>query len=369
MRTAAEIAVLAAGAAKIAGIPYGTPYGTSEGTPGIPYVPSQDNNNSNNSKTSGAAGKAGTPGAGKQYYYPDTFVGREIEPTVKKPTVDQQLILTVKKITDKPPQSRRVTPVQITVPPGENPKMDATPNEWGGYKTEQRPATSMEDLKQVRWNSASYHQLTPDEKKFVEYNDRAQGFDRMTGGQNDPFAAPRPIEIRRESYNPEKQQIVEYYQQVLAQKLMEQEHWGMDKVKDAIKRQVINPESYESDENGKPTRKGMGHIHSALEGGTISVPPTGGIGYKKEVTNYTRPMDRVFIGQKIFPDNRSAQASLHWIMRSMANIHSSHPDGADPTLEGTVPHDPATHAALNQLDPSTVAHTLNLRKAWKQQYP
>jgi hypothetical protein len=59
------------------------------------------------------------------------------------------------------------------------------------------------------------------------------------------------------------------------------------------------------------------------------------------------------------------------IMRSMGNIHSSQPSvGGEkfhPALAGTVPHDPNTHGALNQLDPSTIAHTQNLKKTWKEQ--
>jgi len=354
LRKAAEIGVLVAGAAKLAGVPAGT-----QGTPYVPYSPSQDDNNS---RTAGGASSAGGAGsAGKQYYYPDTFVGREIgtetSASPKKQTVDQQLASTAKQITDRSGTQKaattaapaRVTPVQITEP--------GIPAGQLNQPHVQRPATNQEDLKRVRWNSASYHQLSPEEKKFVEDNDAAQGFDRMPGGKYH-------TEHQMESYTPEKQEIVEHYRQLLTQKLMEQEHWGQDKVRRAIEKGVIDATSY------APGREGVEHMHSALEGGTISVPPVGGhSGKRKDVTNYTKPMDRVFAGQKIFPDNRSAQASLHMIMRSMGNLHGSHPTGFNPALQGIVPHDPATHAALNQLDPSTVAHTQNLRKAWKQQYP
>jgi hypothetical protein len=55
-------------------------------------------------------------------------------------------------------------------------------------------------------------------------------------------------------------------------------------------------------------------------------------------------------------------------MTSMGTIHGSQKLNKDgekfhPALAGTVPHDPSTHGALNQLDPSTVAHTQALRKA------
>jgi hypothetical protein len=357
LRKAAEIGVLAAGAAKLAGVPAGT-----QGTPYIPYSPSQDDNSSRTAGTAGTSGKPILPQqTGKQYYYPDTFVGREIgtetSASPKKQTVDQQLVSTARQITDRSAAQKapattapaRVTPVQITEP--------GIPAGQLNQPHVQRPATNQEDLKRVRWNSASYHQLSPEEKKFVEDNDRAQGFDKMPGGQYH-------TEHQMESYTPKKQEIVEHYRQLLAQKLTEQQHWGQDKVRRAIEKGVIDATSYDSG------RKGVEHMHSALEGGTISIPPVGGdSGKRKDVTNYTKPMDRVFVGQKIFPDNRSAQASLHMIMRSMGNLHGSHDTGFNPALQGIVPHDPATHAALNQLDPSTVAHTQNLRKAWKQQYP
>jgi hypothetical protein len=360
LRTVAEIGVLAAGAAKLAGVPAGT-----QGTPYVPYSPSQDDNNSRTAGTAGTAGGAGSPGgagtAGKQYYYPDTFVGREIgtetSASRKKQTVDQQLASTAKQITDRSGTQKaattaapaRVTPVQITEP--------GIPAGQLNQPHVQRPATNQEDLKRVRWNSASYHQLSAQEKKFVEDNDRAQGFDKMPGGQYH-------TENQMESYTPEKQEIIEHYRQLLAQKLTEQQHWGMDKVRDAVAKGVIDASSY------APGREGVVDMHSALEGGTISVPPVGGdSGKRKDVTNYTQAMDRVFIGQKIFPDNRSAQASLHMVMRSMGSLHGSHPTGFHPALEGIVPHDPNTHGALNQLVPSTIAHTENLRKAWKLQYP
>ena len=141
----------------------------------------------------------------------------------------------------------------------------------------------------------------------------------------------------------------------------------MDKVRRAIQAGEIDATSYASG------RKGMEHMHSALEGGTISAPEgkDKGGGQRKEVTLDTTAKINVPAGQKIFPNNRSAQASLHWIMRSMGNIHSSQPsvggEKFNPALAGTVPHDPSTHGALNQLDPSTIAHTQNLRKTWKQQ--
>ena len=232
----------------------------------------------------------------------------------------------------------------------------------------QRPATNQEDLKRVRWNSASYHQLSPSEKKFVEDNDRAQGFDKMPGGQYH-------TEHQMESFTPEKQQIVEHYRQVLAQKLMEQEHWGQDKVRRAIQSGLINADSYRTD------RKGMEHIHSALEGGTIT-PDEGqdpGGNQGKEVTldqRNRRSKEKgkqmiMPVGQQIFPDNPVAQASLQAIMSSMGKIHGSQKVDKDgekfhPALAGTVPHDPSTHGALNQLDPSTVAHTQILRKAQHQ---
>jgi hypothetical protein len=165
----------------------------------------------------------------------------------------------------------------------------------------------------------------------------------------------------------EQQEITEYYRQVLAQKLMEQEHWGMDKVNRAIQAGEIDPTSYASG------RKGMEHMYSALEGGTISAPEgkEKGGGQRKDVTLDTTAKINVPAGQKIFPNSRSAQASLHMIMRSMGNIHSSQPSvGGEkfhPALAGTVPHDPNTHGALNQLDPSTIAHTQNLKKTWKEQ--
>jgi hypothetical protein len=49
----------------------------------------------------------------------------------------------------------------------------------------------------------------------------------------------------------EQQEITEYYRQVLAQKLMEQEHWGMDKVNRAIQAGEIDPTSYASGRKGK----------------------------------------------------------------------------------------------------------------------
>jgi len=345
LRTAAEIGVLAAGAAKVLGYP--------KGTPGIPYVPSQDDNNS---RTSGGAGSAG-----KQYYYPDTFVGREIgtetSASPKKQTVDQQLVSTAKQITDRSgaqkvaaaPPARGVTPVQITEP--------GIPAGQLNQRHVQRPATNQEDLKRVRWNSASYHQLSPSEKKFVEDNDRAEGFDKMPGGQYH-------TEHQMESYTPEKQEIVEHYRQVLAQKLMEQEYWGADKVRRAIESGEINPESYRTD------RKGMEHMYSALEGGTIASREqryTQSGGHKKEVTLDHTGKINIPVGQQVFPNNPVAQASLKAIMASMGAIHGSQKSvGGErfhPALEGTVPHDPSTHGALNQLDPSTVAHTEILRKA------
>jgi hypothetical protein len=74
------------------------------------------------------------------------------------------------------------------------------------------------------------------------------------------------------------------------------------------------------------------------------------------------------VGQQIFPDNAAAQASLQAIMSSMGTIHGSQKLNKDgekfhPALAGTVPHDPSSHGALNQLDPSTVAHTQILIKA------
>ena len=178
-------------------------------------------------------------------------------------------------------------------------------------------------------------------------------------------------EHQMESFTPEKQQIVEHYRQVLAQKLMEQEHWGQDKVQRAIQSGLINADSYRTD------RKGMEHIHSALEGGTIT-PDEGedkGGGQEKEVTldqrnrrsKETGKQMIMPVGQQIFPDNPVAQASLQAIMSSMGKIHSSQKVDKDgekfhPALAGTVPHDPSTHGALNQLDPSTVAHTLILGK-------
>ena len=323
---------------------------------------------------------------GKQYYYPDTFVGREMgteeapaaaATPVKKQTVDQQLASTAKQITDKSgaqkaaaaasapaapaaKPTRSVTPVQITEP--------GKPAGQLNQPQVQRPATSQEDLKRVRWNSASYHQLSPSEKKFVEDNDRAQGFDKMPGGQYH-------TEHQMESFTPEKQQIVEHYRQVLAQKLMEQEHWGQDKVQRAIQSGLINADSYRTD------RKGMEHIHSALEGGTITPQDEGQArgGQEKEVTldqrnRRSKETGRQMImpvGQQIFPDNPGAQASLQAIMSSMGNIHGSQKVDKDgekfhPALAGTVPHDPSTHGALNQLDPSTVAHTQILRKSQHQ---
>jgi hypothetical protein len=320
--------------------------------------------------------------SGKQYNYPDTFVGREMgteeapsaaPAPVKKQTVDQQLASTAKQITDKSgaqkaaaasasvapaaKPTRSVTPVQITEP--------GKPAGQLNQPQVQRPATSQEDLKRVRWNSASYHQLSPDEKKFVEDNDAAQGFSKMAGGKE------YTEKQMGESFTSEKQQIVEHYRQVLAQKLMEQEYWGMDKVTRAIQSGLINPESYRTD------RKGMEHIHSALEGGTIT-PFEGqdkGGGQEADV-----PLDQrnrrskeqgtqmiMPVGQQIFPDNPAAQASLQVIMSSMGKIHGSQKSvGGEkfhPALAGTVPHDPSTHGALNQLDPSTVAHTQALRKA------
>jgi hypothetical protein len=73
------------------------------------------------------------------------------------------------------------------------------------------------------------------------------------------------------------------------------------------------------------------------------------------------------VGQQIFPNNPGAQASLQAIMSSMGKIHGSQKSvGGErfhPALAGTVPHDPSTHGALNQLDPSTIPHTQALRKA------
>ena len=311
---------------------------------------------------------------GKQYYYPDTFVGREMgteeapaaaATPVKKQTVDQQLASTAKQITDKSgaqkaaaaasapaapaaKPTRSVTPVQITEP--------GKPAGQLNQPQVQRPATSQEDLKRVRWNSASYHQLSPSEKKFVEDNDAAEGFSKMAGGKE------YTEKQMGESFTPEKQQIVEHYRQVLAQKLMEQEHWGMDKVRRAVEAGEINPESY------APGRKGMEHMHSALEGGTISAAEgqDKGGGQEKEVTLDHSGKINIPVGQQIFPDNPVAQASLQAIMTSMGKIHGSQKSvGGErfhPALEGTVPHDPSTHGALNQLDPSTVAHTQILAK-------
>ena len=313
--------------------------------------------------------------SGKQYNYPDTFVGREIgteeapsaaAAPVKKQTVDQQLASTAKQITDKSgtqkaaaastpaapaaKPTRSVTPVQITEP--------GKPAGQLNQPQVQRPATNQEDLKRVRWNSASYHQLSPDEKKFVEDNDAAQGFDKMPGGKYH-------TEHQWESYNPEKQQIVEHYRQVLAQKLTEQEHWGMDKVNRAIQAGEIDPTSY------APGRKGMEHMHSALEGGTIGSREqkyTQSGGHKKEVTLDHSGKTNIPVGQQIFPNSPAAQASLQAIMTSMGRIHGSQKLDKDgerfhPALAGTVPHDPSTHGALNQLDPSTIPHTQALRKA------
>ena len=307
--------------------------------------------------------------SGKQYNYPDTFVGREIgteeaaaPAPVKKQTVDQQLASTAKQITDKSgaqkaaaapaaKPTRSVTPVQITEP--------GKPAGQLNQPQVQRPATSQEDLKRVRWNSASYHQLSPDEKKFVEDNDAAQGFDKMPGGK---YHTEHQM---GESFTPEKQQIVEHYRQVLAQKLMEQEHWGMDKVRRAIEAGEIDPTSY------APGRKGMEHMHSALEGGTIGSREqkyTQSGGHKKEVTLDHSGKTNIPVGQQIFPNSPAAQASLQAIMTSMGRIHGSQKLDKDgerfhPALAGTVPHDPSTHGALNQLDPSTIPHTQALRKA------
>jgi hypothetical protein len=314
--------------------------------------------------------------SGKQYNYPDTFVGREMgteeapaaaAAPVKKQTVDQQLASTAKQITDKSgaqkaaaasattapaaKPTRSVTPVQITEP--------GKPAGQLNQPQVQRPATSQEDLKRVRWNSASYHQLSPDEKKFVEDNDAAQGFDKMPGGK---YHTEHQM---GESFTPEKQQIVEHYRQVLAQKLMEQEHWGQDKVRRAIEAGEIDPTSY------APGRKGMEHMHSALEGGTISSREqkyTQAGGQRKEVTLDTTGKINIPVGQQIFPNSPAAQTSLQAIMSSMGKIHGSQKldkngERFHPALAGTVPHDPSTHGALNQLDPSTVAHTLTLRKA------
>jgi hypothetical protein len=312
--------------------------------------------------------------SGKQYNYPDTFVGREMgteeapsaaPAPVKKQTVDQQLASTAKQITDKSgaqkaaaasaapaaKPTRSVTPVQITEP--------GNPAGQLNQPQVQRPATSQEDLKRVRWNSASYHQLSPDEKKFVEDNDAAQGFSKMAGGKE------YTEKQMGESFTPEKQQIVEHYRQVLAQKLMEQEHWGQDKVRRAIEAGEIDPTAY------APGRKGIEHMHSALEGGTISSreqKSTQAGGQRKEVTLDTTGKINIPVGQQIFPNSPGAQASLQAIMTSMGTIHGSQKLNKDgekfhPALAGTVPHDPSTHGALNQLDPSTVAHTQALKKA------
>ena len=315
--------------------------------------------------------------SGKQYNYPDTFVGRETgteeapataAAPVKKQTVDQQLVSTVKQITDKSGAQKAAAAASAPAAPAAKPTPSVTPvqitepGKPAGQLNQpqvQRPATSQEDLKRVRWNSASYHQLSPEEKKFVEDNDAAQGFDKMAGGK---YHTEHQM---GESFTPEKQEIVEHYRQVLAQKLMEQEYWGMDKVRRAIEAGEIDPTAY------APGRKGMEHMHSALEGGTISSreqKSTQAGGQRKEVTLDTTGKINIPVGQQIFPNSPGAQASLQAIMTSMGTIHGSQKLNKDgekfhPALAGTVPHDPSTHGALNQLDPSTVAHTQALRKA------